>query len=796
MKAESNATYPSHDIPFSEKDKAWCTRYMKAAWRENNTNATGIYNNGVLAQKAIRAFRYRNGKQPTSIYKKQWECDENGMSYEKLSFEIFQVLPKFADIAINKDIKRGYHPVAKAIDPLSGNMKRRFRWQKTMEMMLQSSGFFEAMAGIDPGIGPEGEVPESPEDLDMMMNVAYKLPQEVWMEGFIAYACMYNRYGKINEELVESIYQVGLAGVRRRTDKYGKINLRSMKARNLFLDYSEEEDFSDVRHLGEILYLTVSKLNEMSESCNDPLKQKQLRELAKRYSGKFGNPTFDNSWRQTYPDKSVLPYSNFKVPVLDLTWFSHGDLYINMEDTGLGYEKPVVSEEETEGSIKLRSQYVYEGYWVIGTDYSFGCGMVKNMARKTSDFGPTELPAKIEAPGMREGVNSSWVERLIPHADQIMLAWLKYQQAIRRIIPAGVLWDIDALYNIPKQILEDGTSKNYDYSEILQRLIQTGNMPYRGSSPDGFQKNSTPVEIHDSMGWKGAIEALNMIHQQIELMRQTSGLNEATDGSTIDQKTLVGVAEFMQSATSNATYTEWRALKNLNSRVFSDICLAVQGMEYYQSPELSEVYSEAIGSGIIGAMKFSGDISNYEFGIEIEDVMTPEEEIRFTQLLEAAVQNDQVTFDQSEKARGFKSIKARQLYLDYARKKYAAEKQQAQMQQAETESMLKMQEDQANRQAELAYEKAKGEIEVGVYARKKQIDLEYQKAVYPLDVDKLSRQQQAKIIDNEQRTAQNLEMKNRDIKGKIAVAEIDKQKEENKEMLRLMNKNKNDTDGK
>jgi hypothetical protein len=123
-----------------------------------------------------------------------------------------------------------------------------------------------------------------------------------------------------------------------------------------------------------------------------------------------------------------------------------------------------------------------------------------------------------------------------------------------------------------------------------------------------------------------------MLYEELQglqqLMRDISGLNEFTDGSTPNAKTLVpGINAAVQS-TNNALYLIQNADKQLMNSLSDAI---VQRIQVAVQLGKVEGYAKALGSDTVRFYQINPAISNYELGIFVRDAPTYEERQAFIQ---------------------------------------------------------------------------------------------------------------------------------------------------------------------
>ena len=89
-------------------------------------------------------------------------------------------------------------------------------------------------------------------------------------------------------------------------------------------------------------------------------------------------------------------------------------------------------------------------------------------------------------------------------------------------------------------------------SDLHDIYEQTGVFYYRSKNPDGGFQNPPIREIGNSI--RNINELIGLYNHYLRLIRDTTGINEVTDGSTPKSDSLVGVREQAIQASNNATY--------------------------------------------------------------------------------------------------------------------------------------------------------------------------------------------------------------------------------------------------
>jgi hypothetical protein len=189
--------------------------------------------------------------------------------------------------------------------------------------------------------------------------------------------------------------------------------------------------------------------------------------------------------------------------------------------------------------------------------------------------------------------------------------------------------------------------------------------------------NYRPMKIEAS----GQLQAFAQLYQdltvQLDLMRQVWGLNELTDGSTPNEKTLVPVAEAAIQSTNNALYLISNGEKQLMTRLADQIMCKVQ-----IAIKLGKVegYLRPLGSNAIKFLSINPEVGLREFGIFLEDVMSDSQREALYAELSAKESQGLIMPQDKIKVMSCKNMKQAQIYLAYVTNKRIEENRQFEMQ--------------------------------------------------------------------------------------------------------------------
>ena len=320
------------------------------------------------------------------------------------------------------------------------------------------------------------------------------------------------------------------------------------------------------------------------------------------------------------------------------------------------------------------------------------------MIRPTSNINKVMMNYVVSAPRMYKGNITSLVSKMTPYADLIQLTHLKLQQAIQRMTPSGVYVDADGLAEI-----DLGNGTNYNPQEALNMYFQTGSIIGRSLTMEG-ERNNGAIPIQELPGGGGnQIQVLiGAYNQYIQMIRDTTGLNEARDAADPDQYSLVGVQKLAAANSNVAT----RHI--LHSSMFITTCLAEaislrfkDVLEYHPTKDM---FIDSIGQFSVGSLEELNNLNLHNFGIFLE--LEPDENEK--QLLEnniqVALSKDSIHLEDAIDIREVKNLKLANQLLKFRRlQKQASDQVQAQAAsraQAEAQGQAQIQIEEAKAQSE------------------------------------------------------------------------------------------------
>ena len=209
--ANPNSAFPSQTVPDAEKASSDYGRRVAQAiesewWRQggNGTRFATSYNR-------FHTLRlYARGEQPVQKYKDELAINGD-MSYMNLDWKPVPVISKFVDIVANGMNNKNYEIKAFAQDPTS--LKKRTDYATAiLEDMLAKPYLqdLQSTLGVNDFQTDEAKLPDSPEELDLHMQLSYKEAVEIAEEEVIDNTLAKNRFDNIKKRFNYDLVPLGI----------------------------------------------------------------------------------------------------------------------------------------------------------------------------------------------------------------------------------------------------------------------------------------------------------------------------------------------------------------------------------------------------------------------------------------------------------------------------------------------------------------------------------------------------------------------------------------------------------
>tara|TARA_R100000329_G_scaffold143298_1_gene127253 strand:+ start:642 stop:3047 length:2406 start_codon:yes stop_codon:yes gene_type:complete len=713
--AESvHTNFPSQVV--SDLEKSTMEYGLKVANAIENEWFKGSHSNRYLHnENRFHNLRlYARGEQ--SIQKYKDELSINGdLSYLNLDWTPVPIIPKFVDIVVNGMAQRTFD--VKCFSQDQYGVSKRTEYMETIMDDMRAKEFNEAAKNtmnMDLYKTDPTKLPETKEELELHMSLTYKQEVELANEQAINLLLEGSKFDLIQQRLLRDLTVLGIGAVKTNFNYSEGATVEYVDPANLVYSHTDSPYFDDCYYVGEIKCIPINELvRQFPELTQEELER--INKTAKRTNSRYTN------YGQNDKNKVQVLYFNYKTYT--------NDTY-KVKTTGYGGKKAIEKEDTFKPSgkgdyerVSRAYEVLYEGAKILGTDRIIKWCKCENMMRTKSDFNKVKMNYSIVAPRMYNGKIESLVSRITGFADMIQLTHLKLQQVLSRMVPDGVYLDADGLAEI-----DLGNGTNYNPQEALNMFFQTGSILGRSFTGEGdANPGKIPIqEISNGQGAGGKMQALiSNYNYYLQMIRDVTGLNEATDASMPDERTLVGVQKLAAANSNTAT----RHILNASLFVTAETCeaLSLRISDILEYSPTRDAFIQAIGAHNVATLKELQELYLYDFGIFIELKPDAEEKATLENNIQMAIQQKMIDLDDAIDLREVKSIKMANQLLKLKRKKKAERDQKMQQENAKAQAEAQSQAQQAASQAEVQKQQQLTSTQMEMEKTKNALKIEYMK---------------------------------------------------------------------
>ena len=683
-------------------------------WYSDNQGKLG--NNFSLYFQNQRNYHnlrlYARGEQ--SIQKYKDELSINGdLSYLNLDWKPVPIIPKFVDIVVNGMSERVYDIKAYSQDPYGVAKRTEYMEGILRDMKTRDfNDFVSGAFGINMYENDPNTLPETEEELALHMQLTYKQAVELAEEQALNVLMNGNKYDLIRKRFYYDLTVLGIGAVKTEFNTSEGVVIKYVDPADLVYSYTESPYFDDIYYVGEVKNIPINEL--VKEFPH--LQQEELKNIVKS----SGYQRIDNysAYNENDTNKVRVLYFNYKTYM--------NEVY-KVKETATGAEKAIEKDDtfnppsDMEANFtKLQKQIevLYEGALILGTDKLLKWELSKNMMRPKSDYTKVKMNYSIVAPRMYKGRIESLVSRITGFADMIQLTHLKLQQVMSRMIPDGIYLDADGLAEI-----DLGNGTNYNPQEALNMFFQTGSVIGRSMTADGdMNPGRVPIqEIRSGNGGQKLQSLIANYNYYLQMIRDTTGLNEARDGSTPDKNALVGIQKIAAANSNTATRHILQAGLFLTAEVAEALSLRISDIIEYSPTK--DAFIQAIGAHNVATLEEMSELHLYDFGIFIELAPDEEEKALLENNIQQALSQKNIDLEDAIDLREIRNISLANQLLKIRRKQKQARDQQLQerniqlqtqsnTQAAQNAAQIEMQKNQLMTQNEAQLEQMKNQLAI------------------------------------------------------------------------------------
>ena len=678
---------------------------------------------------------YARGEQSIKKYKD--EISINGdLSYLNLDWTPVPIIPKFVDIVVNGLAERMYDIKAYSQDPFG--VEQRTKYMQSLMNDISARSLDEYIAQnlqIDLRENKGEDLPTNEQELSLHMQLNYKQSVELAEEQAINTLFEGSKYELTKKRFYYDLTVLGIGAVKTNFNTSQGVTVEYVDPADLVYSYTESPYFDDIYYVGEIKTIPVNELLKQFPF----LTAEELEDIVK-------NKNYNNANNYGQGTTHYREVDNNKVHVLYFNYKTYMNEVYKVKETGSGADKaiekddsfdPPESKEGNFSKIQRNIEVLYEGALILGTNKLLKWQMVSNMMRPKSDFTKVKMNYAIVAPRMYKGKIESLVRRITGFADMIQLTHLKLQQVLSRMVPDGVYLDADGLAEI-----DLGNGTNYNPQEALNMFFQTGSDIGRSFTQDGdVNPGKVPIqEITSGSGGNKISALIANYNYYLQMIRDTTGLNEARDGSTPDKNALVGIQKLAAANSNTATRHILQSGLFLTAEMAE--CLSLRISDIIEYSPTRDAFIQAIGAHNVATLEEMQNLHLYDFGIFIELAPDEQEKSMLENNIQVALAQQNIELEDAIDIREIKNIKLANQLLKVRRKKKIARDQLIAQQNIQAQAEANAQAQQVAAQAEVQKNQALTEskaalanVEMSLEIQKMQAEMELKKQLMQQEFD-------------------------------------------------------------
>ena len=497
------------DIP-SKSDYLYGTRVAQSIYSTIYGNQTYFWlrNNRFRKNRQIA-----NGKRDMSVFLDRLEMNGKA-NFVNINWKSIIIGNTIVARLVGSWMSRKEKVSVTATDEASAMLKKNaadeaefiYQNKETLAMLQQSSGV--------PIIPKDQFVAEDKDELDQWIMEFNHLPEE------ILYSIGCNNVLEANglndvlkQRLLHDSAEVGLVCTYTWMDEEGEVHVQWIRPENAIYSYSDFPDFRDTTYRGHILSMKISEIRARYGKQNGGiLSEEDIFQLAQ--SCKEYQLTDKIKWMQDWNVSWLRPYDEWNIDLMNFeirTLDSDGYTVTKTKKNGstiIRKGKPDRLDENQE-YLEEKKWNIYHGVYCPVTQKMIQWGVKKNMIRPQDpkEIGNAEFSYSFYMYDPYDMRNVAVPEKIEEPIEQMILARLKIQQMVSKMVPAGASIDVDAL-----QELDLGLGDSVKPLDVQKIWEQTGKLYYRGRDAEG---NRIPVPITElaNTGFAPQLQALIQLYQ-------------------------------------------------------------------------------------------------------------------------------------------------------------------------------------------------------------------------------------------------------------------------------------------
>jgi len=637
---EGEFQFPSRDVAETDKElPKYSLEYSRAIFSRYVNDKAGVLYSRRSDLDLIR--QYGKGEQPISIYKNWYQeksassSDDSVLStsntektrqgWENISTRVISPLPRVRTIIKGYLDQVGQDIFVDAIDPLSNDMKDNMKWK--MFTVAQNYEFikeFHMEAGV-----PLEELeflPANVTELNLYEAMGgFKMNYARSMEKIIKHTERISEVDdRLKDEWVDDAVDIGHIAARVvYDDVIRKYKYRYMDPRHLVIQYVKDDDYSRSEWAGYVEQYTISELKQLMPDVEEEF----FRNIAYAYQKKCGNPTYNDATWDNYSKHSrsgIYQYNNFVVEVFESEWidyeasrhliYTSKNGHKSVKPLGKYSEVNLTENQKKRGSKdkKTKIRKLRGAKWVIGTDVVFDTGMVNmtDRPKRTDVMHSFRLYTLSDLP---------ITEQLIPIADDMALAWYRWQDDRNQLQRAGYSVDVGMMENI------QSGGKTFEFTHVLEAWRNTRYLFHQQSLSGKYEGGGiSPVQPIPSMVMDALTEFITTWEAALKRIEDVTGINLVMLGASAPSGSQVTTTQMSAASAIHVLKPIINTVGRLKNDLAETTIRRLQ-LAFKVRPDIAKGYVDVVGEADVELLK-QAEKDAVQYGMEF--VNKPTEEMK------------------------------------------------------------------------------------------------------------------------------------------------------------------------
>jgi hypothetical protein len=704
-----DVSFPSPIASFEEKkEEGWGLNVARAIQSEYFYNYFGgMCKYYTQRESFIERRMYARGLQSMTKYFDSLGT-EGDLKWLNLSKKPITIIPKLVDIVVNGMSNRGYVIKATAIDQLSEDDRVSYRRQLEDDRLGKDIAVqAKEMLGVEVSNMPIDEIPETKEEEQLHLELKYKPSYELSQELAIESVMKDNDYDDItNTQVIRDLVECGLGCVKQRFVPNRGILVEYVNIENKLQSYTEDPYYRDCFWHAEHKRVLISDvLVDYPEATSDPMVKTRLASSGNSWDAYYNTPEPERLKGTT--NLLFFTYKTTRENVKKIVnTDSNGKEVFNF--TAIKNEKKDYRPFKKASKVE---EVLFEGIFVLCTDIILKWEVSENMARPKSNKQKVCEQYIMVAPNKEKGYLNSLVARMMTIDDLIQICELKAQQMIQRMMPDGYFIDEDALAEV-----DLGEGNVLKPQSLLDMFFQTGSIIGRSYTSGGeYNYAKMPVTELNSAGNLSKLQALRVERDSYRNdQREVIGLNKASDASTPDKDSLVGLQKLASLNSNTATRHILDSSTQITKKTAEAVTYRIADILKY-FPELKKDLIRKIGATSVEDLSGMEELHLRDFAIYLDLDLDEEERAKLEADMSMAIQQGFLALADKYRILNIKNFKQAVGYMSILMEKFAKKqqkmKQEDATQMAEANASSAERAEQARQQTEQMIGQIKGQLQ-------------------------------------------------------------------------------------